>query len=267
MSQSVRYENCLFDGGETPLKESRDIEAISSTFDWKYPLWYMDGLRLEDCNLTEHARAGLWYVDDLDIKGGLFKAPKLIRRCNHVRIEGTRMEDAEEAVWWCSDVKIKNLHVEGESCKYFGMKCHDMEIDNLTLLGRYSFEDCYNITIRNSKMVGRDCFWNCHDIVIENCQIEGDYFGWNSRNITMRNCVIKSHQGLCYMDNLVMENCTVLEGSDLIFELCSDVKADLKGYADSIKNPISGSIKIEKVGEVIFDNPKVDKKDTELMIG
>lgn len=36
---SENYDT-IFDDGESPLKESRNIELYGSMFKWKYPLWY-----------------------------------------------------------------------------------------------------------------------------------------------------------------------------------------------------------------------------------
>lgn len=35
-----RYIDTIFDDGESPLKHAHDIELESSSFKWKYPLWY-----------------------------------------------------------------------------------------------------------------------------------------------------------------------------------------------------------------------------------
>ncbi len=32
--------DCIFDDGESPLKESKNIEVYKSQFKYKYPLWY-----------------------------------------------------------------------------------------------------------------------------------------------------------------------------------------------------------------------------------
>ena len=41
-----------------------------------------------------------------------------------------------------------------------------------------------------------------------------------------------------------------MEACDLAFEY-SDVEADIKGHVDSIKNPKSGTITVDSVGEII----------------
>ncbi len=44
-----------------------------------------------------------------------------------------------------------------------------------------------------------------------------------------------------------------MEGCDLAFEY-SEVEADIKGYVDSIKNPKSGTITVDSVGEIINED-------------
>ena len=44
-----------------------------------------------------------------------------------------------------------------------------------------------------------------------------------------------------------------MEGTDLSFEY-SDVEADIKGHVDSVKNPKSGTITLDSVGEIITED-------------
>jgi hypothetical protein len=48
-----------------------------------------------------------------------------------------------------------------------------------------------------------------------------------------------------------------MEETDLAFEY-SDVEADIKGDVLSIKNPKSGTITVDSVGEIIHDNPVME---------
>ena len=48
-------------------------------------------------------------------------------------------------------------------------------------------------------------------------------------------------------------NCKMIN-CDLSFEY-SDVNATIKGRVDSIKNPLSGTIIVDEVGEIIKENP------------
>lgn len=77
----------------------------------------------------------------------------------------------------------------------------------------------------------------------------------------MINCTIESDQGLCYIDGLKMINCKLLR-TDLAFEYCSNIDAEITTNVMSIKNPISGSIKVKSVDKLIFDDPEIDKNKT-----
>ena len=43
-SRDLIVKDCVFDGGESPLKESANIELYDSLFRWKDPLWYCNGV-------------------------------------------------------------------------------------------------------------------------------------------------------------------------------------------------------------------------------
>ena len=62
-----------------------------------------------------------------------------------------------------------------------------------------------------------------------------------------------------------MENCKLLN-TDLCFELCEDIEADISSNIDSVKNPISGMIKAESIGELIMDEKYIDPSKTKIII-
>ena len=80
--------------------------------------------------------------------------------------------------------------------------------------------------------------------------VKGEYLGWFSDGLTLINCKIIGTQPLCYCKNLTLQNC-IMEGTDLAFEY-SDVQATIQGHVDSIKNPRSGEITVDSVGEIIM---------------
>ena len=55
----LRIYDTIFDDGESPLKESRDIELYGSMFKWKYPLWYSTNIECSHTTLMETARSGI----------------------------------------------------------------------------------------------------------------------------------------------------------------------------------------------------------------
>ena len=42
--RNLRFVDTIFAEGESPLKESRDIELLDCMFKWKYPLWYAENI-------------------------------------------------------------------------------------------------------------------------------------------------------------------------------------------------------------------------------
>ena len=66
---------------------------------------------------------------------------------------------------------------------------------------------------------------------------------------TLIDCRIIGTQPLCYCRNLRLIDCT-MEQCDLAFEY-SDVDATVTGSVDSVKNPRSGRILAERIGEII----------------
>lgn len=70
-----------FADGESPLKESRNIELTGSMFKWKYPLWYSKSVTVKDSTWFEMARAGVWYTDEITVEDCAIEAPKNFRRC------------------------------------------------------------------------------------------------------------------------------------------------------------------------------------------
>lgn len=240
-----------FADGESPLKESRDIKLFRSYFKWKYPMWYSVNMELSECVLYEMARAGIWYTRNISMKDCTIEAPKTFRRCAGIVLENVTMPNAEETIWSCRDVKMRNISAKGN---YFCMNSENIEISGFDLLGNYSFDGAKNIVIDNARMLSKDSFWNTENVVVTNSFISGEYIGWNSRNVTFVNCVIESLQGFCYMDNVTLKDCKLIN-TNLAFEY-STVDAEVRTVIDSIKNPIAGRISAEDIAEIIFDDPE-----------
>ena len=86
-ADSLNIYDSVFDDGESPLKESRNINLYQSMFRWKYPLWYSRNIYLKDCTLFNTARAGIWYTDNIDMDNVTIDAPKTFRRANHISLK------------------------------------------------------------------------------------------------------------------------------------------------------------------------------------
>ncbi|MCH5350818.1 MAG: DUF3737 family protein [Clostridiales bacterium] len=256
--RDLQIEDCVFYDGESPLKHSENIELKNCSFEWKYPLWYSKKILVENCTLTETARAGIWYTDNIAIKNTVIHAPKSFRRASNITLENVDMTNAAETLWNCQNVKLHGVKARGGD--YLAMNCKDMEIDGLDLVGNYAFDGAKNITIRSSTLMTKDAFWNSENITVYDSFISGEYLGWNAKNLTLINCTIESLQGLCYIDNLVMKKCKLVN-TTLAFEY-STVDADIDGKIDSVLNPSGGRITADEIGELILQKDKIDPTKT-----
>lgn len=259
-SYDLDISYCTFADGESPLKESRNLEIKNSLFQWKYPLWYCKNVTMKDSTMFEMARAGIWYTDSISMKNVTIEAPKAFRRCTDIKLENVNMLNASETLWNCNQIVMKNVTAKGD---YFAMGCSDLEIDGFNLVGNYSFDGVKNMTIRNARMLSKDAFWNSENVTVYDSFISGEYLGWNSKNVTLINCTIDSLQGMCYMENVVLKNCKLLN-TNLAFEY-STVDATIDSHIDSVKNPYAGKIQAKSIGEVIFDNQEMKAENTEII--
>ena len=251
--KGLKIVDCVFEDGESPLKECFGIELYGSAFRWKYPLWYCNNILARDCAWFENARAGVWYSDNVSIENAVIQAPKNFRRCRNLSISDTVLTNAKETLWSCSGVKLKNVTAAGD---YFAMNCEDARVDGLILDGNYSFDGAKNVTIRNSRLLTKDAFWNSENITVYDSYIYGEYLGWNSKKLTLIHCTVESLQGMCYIDSLVMKNCRLLN-TTLAFEY-SSVDAEIASPIDSVFNPKSGIIAAPEIGDLIIEKDRTD---------
>ena len=259
----TKYTACTFEDGESPLKHSSGIIAEDCDFKWKYPFWYSRDITVRGCTFHEMGRAGVWYSSGVSLSDVKYIAPKGFRRCRGLTLENVCLPFAQETLWECSDITLKNVKAAGD---YFGMNCTDMQIEGLDLDGNYCVDGAKNITVKNSTLISKDAFWNSENITCINCRISGEYIGWNSRNMRFIDCEIESMQGLCFICGLYMRGCR-LSGTTLCFEYCSAVDAVIEGHIESVKNPISGVIKAGSIGEMILEPSRVDVSRTNIVVG
>ncbi len=259
--KDLDIRNSVFQNGESPLKECSNISLENTLFRWKYPMWYGEYFTLKNCTMFEMARAGIWYTRCVAMYDCDIQAPKAFRRSSKIVLDGVTFSRADETLWNCSDIRMKNVTAKGD---YFAMNCRDLDIDGLRLDGNYSFDGASDLVIRNSRLLSKDAFWNAENVEVRDSYILGEYLGWNSKNVTLINCVIESNQGMCYMDNLRLENCRLIS-TDLAFEY-SSVNADITGGVDSIKNPLSGRIEADSIGQIILDDPDIPESSAEITV-
>ena len=261
MSKDLAVFDSVFADGESPLKESENIELYDSLFRWKYPLWYCNHVRAERCTWFDMARAGVWYTNDISVTDTIIEAPKNFRRCDGVTLKNVNFPNAEETLWNCQNVTLDHVTATGD---YFAMNCKNMKLDHFELIGNYSFDGVQNMEIRNARLLSKDAFWNTDNVTVYDSFISGEYLGWNAKNLTLINCTIESLQGMCYIDNLVMKNCKLIN-TTLAFEY-STVDAAIVSNITSVMNPSGGTITADHIGELILEKDKVDPSKTKITV-
>ena len=255
--ENLKIYDTIFTDGESPLKESHDIELFGSMFKWKYPLWYCKNITAKDCTWFEMGRAGVWYTDNITVKDAVIEAPKNFRRCHGVTLQNVNFPNAAETLWNCEDVIMEQVTARGD---YFAMNSRNMKLQDFQLVGNYSFHGVKNMEIHNARLLSKDAFWNSENVTVYDSFISGEYLGWNARNLTLINCTIESLQGMCYIDHLVMKNCRLLN-TTLAFEY-STVDVEIDGKIDSVMNPTGGSIRADYIKELIIEKDEVDPDKT-----
>ncbi len=254
-SQKCDIRNCVFAGpadGESVLKESRDITLRDCSFSLRYPLWHVKGFVMERSNMDEQTRAAVWYADNGVIRDCTLHGIKAIRECQNVLLENCRIISPEFG-WKSTGITLKDTEIESE---YLFMDSRDVKLEHVEMKGKYSFQYMENLEIADSVLDTKDAFWHSKNVTVRNSVVKGEYLAWFSDGLTLTDCKIIGTQPLCYCTNLKLINC-ILEDTDLAFEY-SDVEADIKGHVISIKNPRSGRITADSVGEVIRENPVME---------
>ena len=259
----AKLENVTIHLGESSIKESGNIEAEDCTFEGKYVFWECRGFKTTNCLYRESARSSLWYSENGTLVNCRVEAPKMFRRMKGIRIENCDFTNAQETLWDCDDVVIKNSRIE--NADYLGMHTNNVRIENYHQEGNYSFQYSKNVEIKNSLLNSKDAFWECENVTLTDCEINGEYLGWYSKNLRLIRCHITGEQPLCYCENLYMEDCTMGEDANLAFEY-STLQATIKGHVHSIKNPTSGNIEVESVGEIIIDENQKSPADCKIKI-
>ena len=116
--RDLQITDCVFEDGESPLKESRNIVVRDSVFRWKYPLWYSEGVEVEHSLFEFNAHAAFWYSKNMTFHDCTIQAPKEFRRNEHVTVERTAFTDAAETFWECRKVTLREVSAAGD---YYAM--------------------------------------------------------------------------------------------------------------------------------------------------
>lgn len=251
-SHELIVRSCSFDGpadGESAFKECTDITAEHCFFNLRYPFWHVHGLKISDSEMTENCRASLWYSDHIEITGTKMHGIKALRECSDVLIRDCDIISPEFG-WSTRGIRMEDTTAVSE---YFMMRSEDITFRNVTFTGKYSFQYIKNAVFENCTFDTKDAFWHGENILVRNSVVKGEYLAWYSNGLTFENCKIIGTQPLCYCKNLKLIHCEMID-CDLAFEK-SEVEAQIITSVVSIKNPLSGTISVPAVSEIIRDDP------------
>lgn len=250
-SKGVSLLNCRFDGpadGESALKESQDVQVSHCFFNLRYPFWHDRRLTIADSEMTELARAALWYSEEIEITNTKLHGIKALRECSRIKMNGCDIVSPEFG-WSVRDIEMKDTAAESE---YFMMRSNKLTFEQVRLKGKYSFQYIEDSVFDHCVFDTKDAFWHAKNVTVRNSVVKGEYLAWYCENVTFENCKIIGTQPLCYCKGLKLVNCE-MEDTDLCFEK-SEVEATLTAPVISIKNPASGHIYVPAVTEVILDD-------------
>ena len=246
---------CTFAGeedGESVLKETRNIIVRDCKFSLRYPVWHARKYELDNCVLDEKTRAPLWYCENGVVKNTSITSIKALRECNGTVISGCNIT-SDEFGWKTNDTSVTDSTIVSE---YIFLDSKNIRLDHVDFKGKYSFQYVDGLEITDSVLDTKDAFWHSKNVTVKNCVVKGEYLAWFSQGLMLINCRISGTQPLCYCRDLTLIDCE-MTGCDLSFEY-SDVSAKVNGHIDSVKNPRSGEITADSIGEVIWEDAIMD---------
>lgn len=251
-AQHADLENVVFAGpadGESALKESRDVTLKNCVFSLRYPLWHTADFTMRGCRMDEKTRAAIWYAENGVIERCFLGGVKAVRECRNIRLSDCEI-DSPEFGWKSQDLLLERSKLTAE---YPFFDSVGLQLQNTELHGKYSFQYARDVEIENCVLDTKDAFWHSKNVTVTDSLVKGEYLGWYSDRLTLVRCKIIGTQPLCYCTNLTLIDCET-EDADLAFEY-SDVNADIRGSIDSVKNPKSGRITADAIGEIIKEAP------------
>ena len=249
--RNIMTRECVFDGpadGESAFKEASNVVAEGCFFNLRYPFWHCDSVKIVDSEMTELCRAALWYSKDIELLSSRLHGIKAVRECSNVTVTDCDVISPEFG-WFSSDITVRSSSFVGE---YFMLRAKNLDFKDVSFTGKYSFQYIENSVFENCNFDTKDAFWHAKDVTVRNSTVKGEYLAWYCENVTFENCTIIGTQPLCYCKNLRLVNCKMID-CDLSFEK-SGVNADIVGDIISVKNPDSGIIVADGVGEIINES-------------
>lgn len=246
--EGLLVRKCHFGGpidGESALKECSDFTVEDSVFSMRYVLWHDRNFVLRNTELTEETRAPLWYDHHGLIENCKLHSIKNIRECLDITLKHCDI-DSDEFGWKSSAITLEDCRLNS---LYALLDSRNLVLRRVNSTGKYALQYIEDSLIEDCSIETKDCLWHARNVTVKNSTLSSEYLAWYSDGLTLINCHINSTQPLCYCKNLKLINCT-FENADRAFEY-SDIDAEIKGSVVSIKNPRSGRIVVDEVGEII----------------
>ncbi len=253
--QHANVIDCVFAGpadGESALKEAREIGLKQCRFSLRYPLWHIKNFTMEHSSMDELTRAAIWYAENGLITNSTLGGIKAVRECTDLRLADCQINSPEFG-WKSRGITLSDSEIVSE---YLFLDSRDVKLERVKMKGKYSFQYMENLEITDCILDTKDAFWHSKNVTVRNSTVKGEYLGWFSEGLTLIGCKIIGTQPLCCCKSLKLVNCT-MEDADLAFEY-SDVEADIRGHVLSVKNPRSGIITADSVGEVVREDPVME---------
>ena len=204
--------------------------------------------------MTKLCRAALWYSERVSVFDTKMHGIKALRECRDIVLEGCDIVSPEFG-WSSENIVMRGCRAESE---YFFLRAKSLRLTDVVFSGKYSFQYIENAVFEKCTFDTKDAFWHCKNVVVRDSVVNGEYLAWYSEGLTLVNCKITGTQPFCYCKNLKLIGCE-MQNADLCFEK-SDVEAEITTPVVSIKNPLSGTIRVPAVGEIILDDPHAHGK-------
>ena len=249
----IRLYDCSFTDGEDALKGSCDIRLENCDFSSRNSLWNVQNFTINDSRLGAAADAPIRYAEHGKIIDSDIRGSQALRECSSIVIHDCNIF-SQEFGWKCSDIAMEDSNVHAA---YLLHESRNVRLDNVEVRGDFSFQYMDNVQVSNCFVNSNEAFRHSKNVTVVDSVIRGGCLGWHCENITFIGCKIIGAHPLCHCKNLKLIDC-VMEGSEQAFE-GSDVKATIVGHLNSIKNPLSGKIVADSIGEIIVEDADISE--------
>lgn len=239
--------DCVFAGGEYALKGSRDIILDNCDLYAKYPLWNVEKFKINDSRMFAQAEGPICCSENGKIIDSDIRGIQALRECRNIVLHDCAITSPEFG-WKSVDLTIEDSNIHAA---YLLHKSSNVRLNNVEVRGHFSFQYADGLQVGNCHISSNDSFRYSKNVTVVDSIIRGSCIGWYSENLTLIGCKIVGKHPLCHCKNLKLIDC-VMEDSVQAFE-GSDVKASITGHVDSIKNPLSGKIVADAIGDIIMD--------------